>query len=131
MQTVTIKSEIRASIRNVWNTVTTPDNHSWRSGINRIVTHDGQNFTEYTTNGYATHFTVIVSIPYRCYKLYFENKNLNGHWTGVFHETIFGTEIEFTESVQVRKWWMRPFAGIYLKKQQAVYLADLKKACEK
>ena len=36
--------------------------------------------------------------------------------------------IDFTENVTAKKLLMKPFVGMYLKKQQAAYLRDLKKA---
>ena len=38
------------------------------------------------------------------------------------------TEIDFSETVVAKKLFMKPFAGIYLKKQQALYIADLQRA---
>jgi len=38
------------------------------------------------------------------------------------------TTVDFTEDVTAKKLVMKPFVGMYLKKQQAAYIADLKKA---
>ena len=38
--------------------------------------------------------------------------------------------VDFTETIDVKKIFMKPFAGIYLKKQQSLYLSDLKKALD-
>ena len=38
------------------------------------------------------------------------------------------TEIDFTEQVTAKKIFMKPFIKSYLKKQQAQFVADLKKA---
>ena len=59
-----------------------------------------------------------------------KNRNMSGHWVGVFSATIDGTQIEFTEEVAVKNPIMNLFTGLYLKKQQAVYIADLKKALD-
>jgi len=40
------------------------------------------------------------------------------------------TIVEFTEDVTAKKFVLKPFAGMYLKKQQAIYMADLKKALD-
>ena len=56
--------------------------------------------------------------------------NIKGRWTGIFRPKEEGTEIEFTESVSVKKFFLRPFAKSYLKKQQAMFLRDLTKALE-
>jgi len=55
------------------------------------------------------------------------NKNMNGHWIGVFSPANNGTQIEFIEEVSVNNLIMNLFVGLYLKKQQALYIADLKK----
>ena len=56
--------------------------------------------------------------------------NMKGHWTGGFNKKGDCTEIDFTEEVTAKKIIMRPFVKIYLKKQQELYVKDLKKALE-
>jgi hypothetical protein len=56
------------------------------------------------------------------------NKNMNGHWIGVFSpDNNNGTQIEFTEEISVNNPIMNLFAGRYLKKQQSLYIGDLRK----
>lgn len=56
------------------------------------------------------------------------NKNMNGHWIGVFSTfNNNGTQIEFTEEVSVNNPIMNLFVGLHLKKQQSLYIADFKK----
>jgi hypothetical protein len=56
------------------------------------------------------------------------NKNMNGHWIGVFSPVNNnGTKIVFTEEVSINNPIMNMFVGLYLKKQQSLYIADLKK----
>lgn len=38
------------------------------------------------------------------------------------------TTIDFTEDVTAKRWFMKLFIGAYLKRQQALYIKDLKKA---
>ena len=57
-----------------------------------------------------------------------ENSNMKGHWIGVFADKNNETEIDFTECVKAKKWFMRPFVKSYLKKQQAQFVADIRKA---
>ena len=38
------------------------------------------------------------------------------------------TEIDFTEQVTAKKFFIKPFVKSYLKKQQAKFISDLKKA---
>ena len=59
-----------------------------------------------------------------------ENENIKGHWTGIFYDHRGRTTIDFTEKVTVKKFFLRPFAGRYLRKQQLSYVSDLKKKTE-
>lgn len=38
------------------------------------------------------------------------------------------TEIDFTECVEAKKIFMKPFVKLYLKKQQAKFVADMRNA---
>ena len=38
-----------------------------------------------------------------------------------------GTRLTCTETVNAKHWWMRPFVPGYLKRQQKLYLDDLRK----
>lgn len=53
-----------------------------------------------------------------------------GHWTGIFSYRDGTTVVKFTENVTAKKLIMKPFIGIYLKKQQSKYIQDLKNALE-
>ena len=57
-----------------------------------------------------------------------KNSNMKGHWIGVFTDKGNETEIDFTEFVEAKKWFMKPFVKSYLKKQQARFVADIKRA---
>ena len=57
-----------------------------------------------------------------------ENGNMQWHWTGKFFYKEGVTFIEFTEAVTAKKLVMKPFVGMYLKKQQAKYIQDLREA---
>ena len=59
-----------------------------------------------------------------------ENSNMAGHWIGIFTAKGNETQIDFTENVTPKKWIMKPFVKIYLKKQQEQFVLDLKKALE-
>lgn len=60
-----------------------------------------------------------------------DGRDLSGRWTGLFTETPQGTLLDFTEEVTVKKTVMKPFAALYLRKQQSRYAADLKKKLER
>lgn len=112
----------------VWNIVTDNTAYAWRSDVVRIeVSDDGNNFTEFTKGGFETQFTITLKNPYERYEFDMKNKNMNGHWTGIFSRDGSGTKIEFTEEVEVSNPIMNLFVKSYLKKQQETYVMDLRK----
>lgn len=124
-----VKATIRASfdeeIQKVWQIVTDLQNYSWRSDLSKIeVINEGQ-FIEYTTGGYPTKFTISDKKPFKLYAFVMENSNIRGHWQGEFTKAGSQTEIIFTEEVTVKKFYLKPFAKGYLKKQQEKYISDL------
>lgn len=126
-----IKSVFACDIQKVWDIVTSLENYQWRSDLSKIEVVSATQFIEYTKNGYATTFTVTVCEPCNRWEFSMENSNMVGHWIGVFTEQDGRCEIDFTEEVTAKKFLMKPFIGAFLKKQQAQYIADLKRVVEK
>ena len=128
MKKSTITATFKADIKKVWEVVTDNNNYGWRKDLSKIhVSEDGNSFTEYTKDNFATNFTITLKKPYEQYEFHMSNKVMSGHWIGVFTSVNDGTQIEFTEEVTVKNLVMNLFVGSYLKKQQARYIADLKK----
>ncbi|GAA0077641.1 SRPBCC family protein [Clostridium sp. CTA-5] len=128
MKKSTITATFKADIRKVWEVVTNNNKYEWRSDLSRIdISVDVNSFTEYTKDNFPTKFTITLKKPYQRYEFDMINKNMKGHWTGVFTPIDNGTKIEFTEEVLVNNIIMNLFVGLYLKKQQSLYIADLKK----
>lgn len=124
-----IKATFKSDIAKVWETVTSNRNYKWRSDLSKIkILEDGKRFVEYTKGGFPTMFTVTPKEPCSRYEFDMENKNMKGHWIGIFTETAEGTAIDFTEEITVKNPFMKLLAGLYLKKQQRTYVNDLKKA---
>lgn len=124
-----IKADFETEIEKVWKVITSLEEYSWRSDLDRIeVNEQGKEFVEYTKDGYATKFTITVFEPHKRYEFDMENDNMSGHWTGIFTYENGVTSIDFTEDVEAKKLIMKPFVKGYLKKQQAAYIADLRKA---
>lgn len=123
-----VKATFNCDIKKVWETVTSLENYAWRSDLSKIDVLSEKEFIEYTKEGFATTFTITVVIPYQRWEFDMENDNIKGHWVGVFTKKDGQTEIDFTEDVTAKKIIMKPFVKSYLKKQQAQYVADLKKA---
>lgn len=73
-------------------------------------------------------FTVVE--PYKRWEFDMDNSNMKGHWIGIFTDKGNETQIDFTENVIPKKWFMKPFVKTYLKKQQKQFVLDLKKALE-
>lgn len=128
MKKSTITATFKANIEEVWEVVTNNNKYDWRRDLSKIdVSIDGNSFTEYTKGNFPTKFNITLKKPYERYEFDMTNKNMNGHWIGVFSPLNNGTQIEFTEKVSVNNPIMNFFVGLYLKKQQALYIADLKK----
>lgn len=125
-----IKVTFLSDVQKVWEVVTNLKNYTWRSDLSKIEIIDENHFTEYTKEGYATAFTITVKEPYKRWEFDMENDNIKGHWTGIFTEKDGQTEIDFTEDVTARKLIMKPFVKAFLKKQQELYVSDLKKALQ-
>ncbi len=128
MAVSTVKAFFQHDVETVWNTVTDLKNYSWRSELKEIKVTDETHFTEYTKEGFATNFTVTAKEPCKSWGFDMENENMKGHWKGIFTQEEGQTKIEFTEDVTAKKLFMKPFVKSYLKKQQAQYINDLKKA---
>lgn len=101
-----------------------------------VTTEDGYTGTltlDHTTvkvaaDGYAIKFIVTACEPFGLWAFTMENGNLSGSWKGVFEAVADGgTRLHCTETVNAKRWWMRPFVPGYLKRQQKRYLDDLRK----
>ncbi len=125
-----IKAVFSYNIQKVWNIVTSLENYQWRSDLSKIEVVNETQFIEYTKDGYATTFTITADEPCKRWEFDMENSNIKGHWTGLFTEKDNQTEIDFTEDVTPKKWIMKPFIKGFLKKQQELYVSDLKKALD-
>ena len=128
----TIKAVFSSDIKKVWDIVTDVANYPvWRSDLSKTKILNEKQFIEYTKNGYATTFTITVSEPCKRWEFDMDNENMHGHWMGAFSEKDGKTEIDFTEDVDAKRIFLKPFVKSYLKKQQAQFVSDLAKALSK
>lgn len=127
----TVTAQFPCDCKTVWDIVTDNENFEWRSDLSKIEVIDKSWFDEYTKDGFITHFRITAKEPYREYRFDMENQNMSGYWSGIFESCDGGIQITFTEEVQVRNPIMNLFVKGYLKKQQARYIADLRKAIAK
>ena len=88
---------------------------------------DETHFVEHAKSGYATNFTVTACEPLRRWAFTMENGNMSGSWEGIFETAEDGTRLHCTETFNAKRWWMRPFVPGYLKRQQKLYLDDLRR----
>ena len=129
MATSNIKAMIPSDLRKVWDFVLDIENYdTWRSDLGKTEIISEKQFIEYTKDGYSTTFTVTKEDPYRRWEFDMENSDMKGHWIGVFTDKGSETEIDFTECVEAKKIFMKPFVKLYLKKQQARFVADMRNA---
>ena len=129
MAETNIKAIIPGDLRKVWDFVLDIENYdTWRSDLGKTEIISEKQFIEYTKDGYSTTFTVTKEDPYRRWEFDMENSNMKGHWIGVFIDKGNETEIDFTECVEAKKIFMKPFVKLYLKKQQAKFVADMRNA---
>lgn len=125
-----IKAVFQCDIQRVWEVVTSLEHYTWRSDLGKIEIINEKQFIEYTKDGYATTFTITAKEPYKRWEFDMENDHIKGHWVGIFTQKGKQAEIDFTESVDAKKIFMKPFVKTYLKKQQALYVSDLRKTLE-
>jgi len=130
MAITNIKATFECDVQKVWSIVTSLENYSWRSDLSRIEVISEIQFVEYTKDGYSTTFTITATEPFKRWEFDMENDNMKGHWTGLFSQNGGETAIDFTEDVVAKKLLMKPFVKGYLKKQQALYVADLGNALQ-
>lgn len=123
-----VKAVFSSDIQKVWEIVTDVSDYTWRSDLSKTESLSETQFVEYTKEGYATTFTITVKEPYKRWEFDMENGNMKGHWIGVFTPKQDGTEVDFTEEVYAKKFFMKLFLKAFLKKQQAQFISDLKQA---
>ena len=129
MATSNIKALISGELSKVWELVLNVENYgAWRSDLSKTEVISDKQFIEYTKDGYPTTFTVTLVEPYRRWEFDMENSNMTGHWIGIFTSRGDETEIDFTEHVAAKKFFLRPLIKSYLKKQQTQFAEDLRKA---
>ena len=132
MARTNIKAIIQSDIHNIWKIVLAVENYDkWRSDVSKTEIINEKKFIEYTKDGYSTTFTVTFIKPLNRWEFDMENSNMKGHWVGIFASQNDKTEINFTEQVIAKKFFMKPFVKSYLRKQQAQFVMDLKKVLEK
>ena len=131
MPTSRVTAYFPRPVERVWQVVTDLTNTAWRSDLTRVEFLDEAHFVEYSQSGYATNFTVTICDPPRRWAFTMENGNMSGAWEGILGAAEGGARLTCTETVDAKRWWMRPFIPGYLKRQQKRYLDDLRSELQK
>ena len=127
MPTSRVTVEFPCPVERVWQVVTDLSHTTWRSDLKRVEVLDEAHFVEYSKSGYATHFAVTAWEPPHFWAFTMGNGNMSGSWEGIFEAAEGGTRLHCIETVNARRWWLRPFVPGYLKRQQKRYLDDLRR----
>ena len=126
MVVVSIEESINCDLKRVWNVVTSLLEYEWRSDLEKIKVVDEKHFVEYAKGGYATKFSITEKKQHEFYSFEMENDTMKGHWMGTFERSGDETKLHFVEEIEAKKWFVKPFVKMYLKKQQKTYMDDLK-----
>ena len=128
MAIANIKVTLLCPIEKVWNKVTNLNDFVWRSDLANIRIINDNTFVEVSKYGIETYFKVTECIKYQSWAFEIENENIKGTWIGKFYPHGDKTTLDFTENIVSKKFIFNLFVGLYLRKQQRLYLKDLKKA---
>ena len=123
----TVTAVLPYGAERVWSVVTNMKDTAWRSDICRVEVLAQDRFVEHARSGVATTFTVTVWQAPHSWAFDMENANMHGQWKGQFETLDNGCRLTFTETVTAKRWWMRPFVPMYLKRQHRRYLNDLRR----
>lgn len=132
MTRVNLRVILDCPIASVWSKVTDLTDFSWRSDLSDLRIIDDCHFIAVTKTGIETAFTVTECQQSNRWAFAIENESIKGKWIGNFKAQGNHTILDFTEMIMPKKYLFRPFVIFYLKKQQRLYVHDLKKAlnCE-
>ncbi|QCD51944.1 polyketide cyclase [Campylobacter sp. RM16192] len=128
MATCTTTSKINCDIKRVWQVVTSFKECVWRSDLKETKILDETHFVEISKNSRQTNFKITLCKPYERLELEIENESIKGSWIGNFKEENSQTILNFTENIKPKNIFLAPILYFYLKKQQNLYISDLKRA---
>lgn len=127
MAKANVKVTFLCPAEKVWDLVTDLSYCEWRSDLEAIEVIDDRHFVEITKDGIRTTFTVTEKRELELWEFELESDAIKGRWSGRFLKQEEKTTLDFTEVVSAKKWYLKPFIGAYLRKQQRQYFTDLKK----
>lgn len=132
MMVSSVTAMLDFGIEAVWRAVLDVENYPrWRSDLRRVEKIDAAHFVEYDRAGMATRFAVTRVEALARWEFDLENANLVGRWTGEFSPRGARTQIVFTERVALKRPMPRLLVKWFLRRQQARFVRDLRRALEK
>lgn len=124
----TIQARFDCNTEDVWRAVTDVALYpEWRSNITKVVIIDDKTFEEHDKSGFVTRFFTVCQKNCNFWEFDIDNANIKGCWTGQFFDENGHTRVIFTEKVEAKKFFLRPFLSGYLKRKQSKFVADLEK----
>lgn len=122
---------INKDIHKVWDIVFAVEKYSeWRSDLSKTEIINEKQFIEYTLKtDMQLNFLLLLLSHINAGNSTWKIAICQGIGL-VFLQLKEMKQIDFTENVTPKKWIMKPFVKIYLKKQQEQFVLDLKKALE-
>ena len=135
MRKSTIVQHLSAPPETVWDVVTNHQDIEWRSDLSRVeVSLDGRHFTEFSTNGHSTSFSILEKTPYERYAFSMRSNIFSGEWEEpTFPEPPRGRPtLSSQETLQMRNicWQILSYFLLPLKKKQKAYIRDLQRKLE-
>lgn len=131
MARVSEKVVLSADIQRVWELIASYGNYvSWRSDLKSVDGVTDNIFMETSKDNKRLMFYITQREP--CSLLCFDMKNdvIQGYWTGKLSEADGKTILEMTEEAYTKKLLLKPVLNRYLKKQQSLFIEDLKRALD-
>lgn len=131
MARVSEKVVLSADIQRVWELIASYGNYvSWRSDLKSVDGVTDNIFMETSKDNKRLMFYITQREPYSLLCFDMKNDVIQGHWTGKLSEADGKTILEMTEEAYTKKLLLKPVLNRYLKKQQSLFIEDLKRALD-
>ena len=131
MARVSEKVVLSADIQRVWELIASYGNYvSWRSDLKSVDGVTDNIFMETSKDNKRLMFYITQREPYSLLCFDMKNDVIQGYWTGKLSEADGKTILEMTEEAYTKKLLLKPVLNRYLKKQQNLFIEDLKRALD-
>ena len=131
MARVSEKVVLSADIQRGWELIASYGNYvSWRSDLKSVDGVTDNIFMETSKDNKRLMFYITQREPYSLLCFDMKNDVIQGYWTGKLSEADGKTILEMTEEAYTKKLLLKPVLNRYLKKQQSLFIEDLKRALD-